>query len=166
MKTHTLETIKALCEVDGKHWIWQFATRDSGAPVTRHAGKTVSVRRLVRELADGRPLAQGMEVVPRCNHALCVSPKCCLKTTTNGRFALAMARGAYSHDPVAVAKRMVRQRAESKYPEALIDQARTADGTCQQVAARTGISLGYVKDIRSGKARRAFDNPFAGLITY
>lgn len=164
MKKHTLATIKALCEVDGKHWIWQFATRDSGASVTRHDSKTVSVRRLVRELTDGKPVAQGLEVTPRCNHALRVSPSCCLQTTTNGRFALAMARGAYSHNPAAVAKRMVRQRAESKYSDALIEQARTAEGTCEQVAERTGISLGYVKDIRSGKARRAFDNPFARLM--
>lgn len=163
MKAWTLDLIKANCVTEGNCWIWQAGCKDSGAPVCRHNGKVRTVRRLARELADGKHIPGKREVAAQCGDLRCVSPSCSVKVLTKRRCEMAAANGSFDL-PARTAKRMLQQRAASKFSEELIEHARTTVGTCAQIAAATGISLGYVKDIRRGVARRSLANPFAGLL--
>jgi hypothetical protein len=158
----TLDDIKARCEEVGDCWIWQGAKDGHGRPQARHQGKVVYVRRLARELADGKPMPPNLVAASKCGDPGCVSPECSVRTTTKGKAKLAAARGAYS-DPAKIARTMLTRRAQSRIPDALVEQIRLAPGPCVRIAAETNVSVSHVKAIRRGAARRPISSPFAGL---
>lgn len=166
MKLETLDTIKARCTLEGDCWLWPKSTRPNAKPRTpnvRHNGKEVGVRRLVRELADGRPIPHKLEAVARCANLLCVSPQCSMKVSTKRCRQIQIERG-HLVNAASKAKRAATLSATSKYSDAVIEQARTAPGSVRQVAAELGMHFTYVHYLRHGKARQAHRNPFAGLL--
>jgi len=72
----TLSGLKANCEVSGNCWLWTGGCDSKGRPITKHGGTVRYVRRLTRELADGKALPPGGEAWCRCGNLKCVSPEC------------------------------------------------------------------------------------------
>ncbi|MBX3610381.1 MAG: hypothetical protein KF871_10855 [Hydrogenophaga sp.] len=157
-----LEDIKARCDEVGECWFWNGGCDSHGRPQKRHGGKTVYVRRLVRELADGQPVPPGLVVAAKCGHKRCVSPDCSVATTTRRKAQMAAKRGAYS-SPAKAAKMARMKRAQSWITDEMVEQIRLAPGPSSRIAAETKVSLSHVKAIRRGSARRPIGTPFAGL---
>lgn len=158
-----LETIKDRCIEEGECWLWQGSLDGHGRPQKRHEGKTVYVRRLVRELADGEPVPRGLVVAAKCGQKLCVSPHCSVSATTKRKAQMAAKRGAYNN-PSKAAKMTLMKRAASWITDELVQQIRMAPAPASRIAQETGVSLSHVKAIRRGTARRDFSSPFAGLM--
>ncbi len=166
MKLETLDTIKARCTLEGDCWLWPASAKPHAKPRTpavRHNGKTVAVRRLARELADGRPIPHKLEAVARCANLRCVSPECSMKVSTKRSRQIQIERG-HLVNAASMAKRAATLSATSKFSEVVIEQARTAQGSTRKVAAELGMHHTYVHYLRQGKARQAHRNPFAGLL--
>lgn len=157
-----IKEIKSRCDEVGNCWFWNGSLDGHGRPQKRHKGKTVYVRRLVRELADGKPVPRSLVVAAECGHKLCVSPECSVATTTRRKAQMAAKRGAYS-SPAKAAKMAVMKRSQSWITDELVDQIRVAPGPASRIAAETKVSLSHVKAIRRGDARRPIGTPFAGL---
>ncbi len=160
---HTLQSLQSRCLEIGECWIWQGGIDAQGRPQTRHGGKVVYVRRLARELADGKPMPRRLQAAAHCGDHLCVSPHCSYRATPQQRARAAAQRGAYS-DAAKIRRSTHTVRARSHITEALVAQVRAATPPCSAIAAATGISLSHVKAIRSGRARRDFSNPFDALL--
>ena len=92
----TIERLIARCVEEGDCLLWQGGCDGHGRPQCRHGGKTCYVRRVMRELVDGKPVPAGRVVPACCGHRLCVSPKCSEVGTDKRRAQLAAQRGAYS----------------------------------------------------------------------
>ncbi len=165
IKTHTLESLHARCVEEGDCLLWQGGCDGHGRPQCRHGGKTCYVRRVMRELVDGKPVPTGRVVPASCGNRLCVSPKCSEVGTDKRRAQLAAQRGAFSS--AAKTARMVATKARrSDYPDALVDQVRRHPGPASAAAALVGMSLSHAKAIRRGASRiGTARNPFAGLMT-
>lgn len=165
-KLETLETIKARCTTEGDCWIWPARAKRNGkteAPVCRHGGKVVKVRRLVRELADGKPVPSKLDVPSRCGNRLCVSPKCSLKVSIKRSRQMQIERG-HLNDPASIAKRAATRRATSRFSEADIEQVRTSTESCAKAGAAVGMTKAYAHAVRTGLWRSTANNPFAGLM--
>ena len=157
-----LRLILSRCDEVGKCWIWNGALDGHGRPQKRHEGKTVYVRRLVRALADGKPVPADKVVPASCGCKRCVSPWCSSVTTTREKAVMAAERGVYSN-PSKLAKMVLSRRARSHISDELVEQIRAADGPCSRIAADTKVSLSHVKAIRRLTARKPMNSPFAGL---
>lgn len=72
--TLTLDIIRGRCEEVGECWMWQQGTANGHAPIARHNGKAVGVRRLVVELSTGKKVRRGWFVVARCWESKCCNP--------------------------------------------------------------------------------------------
>jgi hypothetical protein len=162
--TQTVESLRARCVEEGDCWIWKGCTDSHGRPQARHNGMVQYVRRLLRELTDGKPVPSNKMVPCLCGQSLCVSPACSLVTDSQGKARLASQRGAFNR-PDKLLRMVATMRAKSPITDALVGQIRTAEGPCSRIAAETGVSLSHVKAIRRGAARKDYSSPFAGLFT-
>lgn len=166
MKTHTLDTIKALCTVDGSCWIWPATSSNAAGrpkpPTVKHQGKKTYVRRLARALADGRPVQRNLDVMADCGNKRCVSPECSFKATGARRRQINIERGLH-FNAATQAKAVAIQRARSKFSEELIERARTSTGSHRQVGAALGMHPTTVHYVRKGVLRSSPSNPFADL---
>jgi hypothetical protein len=158
----TPDSIRARCIAEGNCLLWQGGNDGKNRPQCRHGGETVYVRRLMRGLVDGKDVPVGMSVACTCGNKLCVSDLCSTIVTDKGRARLAAARGAFSRRDKIIRTTMG-IRARSKISEALVIEIRCSDGSCREIAERTGVSLSHVKSIRRGSARAPLSSPFAGL---
>lgn len=158
-----LDMIRSRCDEVGECWIWKGALDGHGRPQKRHKGKTVYVRRLVRELVDGQPVPADKVVPASCGCRQCVSPYCSSVTTTRQKAVMAAKRGVYNN-PAKIAKMAMTIRSKSHISDELVEQIRSAEGPCSRIAAETNVSLSHVKAIRNMKARKPINSPFAGLM--
>lgn len=158
-----LEDIRTHCTEEGKCWLWNGGCDGHGRPQCRHGGKTAYVRRLVRELADGKPVPRHLETACACGRKLCVSPECSVATTPKRRAQMASQRGAFRNVNKAI-KCALTKRAKSHISDELVKWIKDAPGTCRDIAHGAGISLSHIKAMRNGTARKDYSNPFAGLM--
>ena len=158
-----LRLIHSRCIEEGSCWLWQGALDGHGRPQKRHEGRTVYVRRLVRELFDGAAVPANRVAANACGRALCVSPACSVVATNKERARMAADRGAYTSIARTV-KVMLTKRAASWISDELVQQIRVAPAPASRIAKETGVSLSHVKAIRRGAARRDISSPFAGLM--
>jgi len=160
----TIERITANCVEEGDCLLWQGGCDGHGRPQCRHGGKTCYVRRVMRELVDGRAVPPGRVVPAACGNRLCVSPRCSEVGTDKRRAELAAKRGAY-RSAAKIARMVATKARRSDYPDALVDQVRRHPGPARAAAALAGMSVSHAKSIRRGASRRGTArNPFAGLM--
>lgn len=158
----TVDSIRARCVTEGDCLIWQGGQDGSGRGQCKHGGKTVYVRRLMRSLVDGKEVPQDKCVACECGNKLCVSDLCSRIVTNKGRARLAAARGAFSSRD-KILRTTLRIRAKSKISDQLVLEIRHGEGSCREIAQRTGVSLSHVKGIRRGSARADLGGFFVGL---
>lgn len=157
-----LKLIHSRCTEEGDCWLWDGALDGHGRPQKRHNGKTVYVRRLVRELIDG-PIPASMVVAAKCGTKRCISPTCSCTVTHTKKAQMAAVRGAFN-SPAKLAKMVATKRAASWITEEMVRQIRHATVSSSQIAAEMNVSESHVKAIRRGTARREASNPFGGLL--
>lgn len=158
-----IEDVEALCDIDGKCWIWTKGCDSVGKPQMRLDGKAQYVRRAMRAHADGKPVAPRYVVTSTCNNPLCVSPECSIKVSKQTSAKMAGARGAFSH-PAKIARMVATKAQKSKYSPELIQIVRESQGSARSIATNAGMSLSHAKAIRTGASRRDNTNPFAQLM--
>ena len=158
-----IRLLKSRCEEEGDCWLWTGAQDGHGRAQTRHGGKVVYVRRLVRELTDGKPIPTGFVVAAFCGNNLCISPACSCVATKKERAQMAAARGAFG-GAIRTRNMTATKQANSRITQELVQRIRLAPPPCSRIAQDVGVSLSHVKAIRRGTARRDLGNPFAGLM--
>lgn len=117
-----------------------------------HGGQMIQVRRVAWELASGRPVPEGMRVVPaKCGNTRCNNPWHNKPMTESAKSKLAAERGSYStpHRRQAVA--------EGRRRSAVLDMdkaraIRAIAGPAHEHCEAFGISASMFNRIRSGKA--------------
>jgi len=158
-----LKLIKSRCTEEGSCWLWTGAQDGHGRPQMRYDGKVVYVRRMVRELADGKPIPPGLVAASHCGQKLCVSPLCSCVATDKKRAQMAAARGAFG-GAARTRKMTAAKHAKSRITPDMVQAIRMAPPPCSRISAEVGVSLSHVKAIRRGTARRDLVNPFFGLL--
>ena len=151
----TLEGIKARCVTEGDCWLWQGASDGHGRANMRRDGRSVPVRRVVRELVDGQPIPTGKRVAAKCWVKECVSPECSVIVSHKVALRMAAKRGAYGNLSRTM-KGMATKRASAKFSEDVIALVRAQPGTSKEAAAANGMSVSHAKAIRRGVARASF----------
>lgn len=157
-----LNLILSRCDEEGQCWVWKGGLDGHGRPQKRHNGKTVYVRRLVRELADGEPVPAHLVVPASCGNKLCVSPECSSRATHKKKAAMAVKRGSYNN-AAKTATMVASKRAKSWITDDMVEHIRMAPGPASRIAEETRVSVSHVKAIRRGDARRPLASPFSGL---
>jgi hypothetical protein len=158
-----IRLLKSRCNEEGTCWIWTGAQDGHGRAQTRHGGKVVYVRRLVRELTDNKPIPAGFVVAASCGNKLCVSPVCSCVATEKERAQMAAARGAFG-GAIRTRNMTATKQATSRITADMVQRIRLAPPPCSRIAHEVGVSVSHVKAIRRGTARRDLGNPFAGLM--
>lgn len=159
-----LALIHSRCIEEGNCWLWQGGLDGHGRPQKRYQGKTVYVRRLVRQLKDGQQIPSTHVVPASCGNRICVSPVCSSVATHQKKAKMAASRGVYNNAAKSI-KMALKKRAESWITDELVQQIRVAPGPASRISLETKVSLSHVKAIRRGTARRDISSPFAGLMT-
>jgi hypothetical protein len=159
--TQTLDKIKARCVEVGDCWVWQGAHDGKGRPVCVHMGKRISVRRLAKQLDEGREIQRHLVAACKCGDEKCVSPICSVITTVKKAHQMAAERGAYTN-AARDRKMAMTKRAMSPYGAEAIAIVKDAP-SASEAARRTGMSPSHAKAIRRGTARQDYSSPFAGL---
>lgn len=160
----TIASLTARCLEEGDCLIWQGGLDGHGRPQCRHGGKTRYVRRVMRELTDGKPVPRNRVVAAECGNVLCVSPACSEVATDKRRGELASARGAYT-SAAKTARMVVTKAARSQFDETIIARVRQHPGPSTKAAAEAGMSVNHAKAIRRGAARTLNNrNIFGGLM--
>lgn len=132
--------------------IWGGMLTYNGYPYTRVNGIKKTLRRLVVEAADGKPLAAKLHPVMRCQEKTCIE-RSHMKLLTNKHISkvagkLGALSGAVRRVKIAAANRKLR----GKLDEAAIMHIRTSDLPGPELAKMYGLSRGYPSRIRQGKA--------------
>lgn len=151
----TLEQIRMRCDEVGDCWIWtQSCAGNSKTPQMRFERRAVNARRVTFFLHNGFWPSM---VCASCRNPKCVAPGCAVQTTAKGRGRLARKR------PESAGRRAAMvARASSRFTDEMIATVRAASNA-KEGAKAVGMSWAYAKAIRSGRARKDYSNPFAGL---
>ena len=167
----TLAEVKAMCEVDGKHWIWGGAL-ERGAPriwapdYTRGNGEcsTQHGRRAVWHIKHQKAVPEGMTVYISCGVPLCVSPHC-LETGTKAEWGKSMSEsGRMKRGPASRARYRIAARKFSRLSETMVLEIISSNDTGRLLAQKHGISEQLVSKVRKGRTGSAF-LPVGGMFT-
>jgi hypothetical protein len=157
-----MEKIEAMTEDDAGCMVW-LGGCSNGHPCMRVGKDTKLVRRLAYEATNGA-IPAGRVIRMNCGSPKCVNPEHMTATTYRqiGKEIGAMGgmSGIKRSAAIARAKRASKQ---SKLTDEQVMDIRLSDDKLDIIAARHGVSQGYVWRIRAGIARRDFTNPFLGL---
>jgi len=165
IRTQTIESIVSRCVEEGDCLLWTGGLDGHGRPQCRHLGKSAYVRRVLRELVDGKPVPAGLVVACTCGNRLCVSTRCSLVASNKTRAELAARRGAFSNAAKS-ARIAITRAAQSRFNAEAIERVRSHPGTAKAAAKEVGMSHSHAKAIRRGESRAALvRNPFAGLFS-
>lgn len=173
----TLERIYARCEVDEDGCrLWTGSTmKDGKYPIAQvqdatrpHGQRQVHVRRMVWELAKGKPAKSGPRyvLVAKCEKPRCVDEDCLQLLAKSTRLKQTAATGIFAN-VIHRAKVAEGRRRGSKLPDDQVARlkARAAAGErVDSLAIEYGVSKGYAYAVIRGTNRGDYTTPFAALI--
>lgn len=136
--------------------------RHKGCPALTIEGKTTSLRRWLYRHWHGE-IPAGKVISPSCGDHLCLAKGCLEAITEKESKQAAAARGVFSGNLAKNRKNALSRRAGSWITDDMVATIRAAR-SASHGAELTGVSLGYCKDIRSGKNRRDYSSPFVSLM--
>lgn len=130
-----------------------------------HGQRQVHVRRKVFELAKGKPAPAGPRyvLVATCGKERCVAEGCLEVLTKAKRIRQVAAQGVFQTPAFRAAVAEGRRR-NSDVDEATVAEIRASTEPGRVLAARHGLSPGYVYAIKRGQHRRDYRSPFAALV--
>lgn len=163
---HTIESLKARTIEEGDCWLWQGYIQNS-TPQVMHYGalpkpKMYNVRRLLRELENGRQMPNGY-YGNTCGNPKCVSPTHTLWRSTSSH--MSNMAGKRQHGPVdSMKKRQVRvDRGLTKLSMEKAQEIRTRTESSRVLAKEYGVHESMIKRIRTNRVWKVLSGPFAGL---
>lgn len=156
---HTLESLYANTIEEGECLLWNGYVGNK-TPQVCHAGKMVSVRRLILTL-EGKTLAPGDHAACGCGVETCIAH---IEHRTKTQHAVAMGK-ALGRNQILRSSRMAQAARESR-AKLTIEQAREircSDESGPVLASQYGVNKSLVARIRRNEAWREFSTPFSGL---
>jgi hypothetical protein len=160
---HTLDSIKALCVMDGECWTWTRAKSKEGQPKTRHEGQVWSVRRLVYKL-NSRAVRGGYTPVPvKCGNPACVNPYHLAEREVSKY--IAEQNKARPETVTKRAKIAERRRAESPLTWELVNEIRVSDKPSSQWASELGVHHKTIRRVVNYETWKDYSTPWAGLMS-
>lgn len=164
--THTLDTLLTQTQEVGDCLEWTGSCMNRGHPVVHHDGKPWMVRRLVLTLT-GHQLKPRHVVGVACGNPRCINPDHLVQLSHRQRMKAMRMASAATHTYARSAKVAATKRAgpQAKLTDAQVQAIRHGHQPQRETAALYGVSPHLVASIRSGRRRRDFSNPFAGLMT-
>lgn len=150
-----LSDLRARIVEEGDCWMWT-GNVANGLPRWTFDGKPNSARRVVWEAVHG-PIEPGIQIGVRCENVLCVHPDC-LVARTRSMASKEMVRTVHAAMRMAMTK-----RSKSRLSEESVREIRSSSKNSYQLADEYGICQTYAAGIKTGKYRRDYFSPFAGL---
>lgn len=162
-----LARVYASSERCGECLIWKGAY-NKGLPIINYRAPNADkhqctpVRRAI--LLDKRAkLLPGYIAMTTCEDTRCVEPSHIIQKV-GAEYRKHRLNKVTNH--VARGRRIsAYKRRISKISDEVVAEIRASSDTLVVLAQRYGISKSYARDIRAGKARRDFSNPFTALLT-
>lgn len=154
-----VDFLESLCERDGDHLLWgkHWDSRLLRADM-KFDGKKIDPRRLLWALHTGHTLRRNESVRAKCDHERCMT----LSHLRVVPLGAAMA-GRHVSIPTRIKLQKIK-RARGKHSAELISSIRASELSYTQISARTGVPLGTVGAVKSGRIWRDYASPFAGLM--
>jgi hypothetical protein len=160
--TITKAWLEERCTRDGRHLLWKLACGNGGP--RGHARDAdgregqFAVRHAAYALWHGKHPAPGKTARPSCGIHNCLA-KCCLEEVVHGGYHRGQQRSLATRQKMAEAARRL-----WGHPPEIVQAIRdAADEPAKQVAARLGVGLCTVYDIRSGARHRDYSSPIGGM---
>jgi hypothetical protein len=150
------------CVEEGDCWIWQMCVNRGRPQMGLTNRKTVAVRRHLWQNLKGEP-PSGKWVSMTCDTVNCVCPKHLTLTTNKAAQKRAAAQGKFSTLTRRAKLAKSKQAAESPLNEEKVAAIRASDERLKDLAARYGVSMNTISNIRNGKRWKTYSTPFAGL---
>lgn len=150
---------------EGECWLWQQGTTRNGYPQAslRRIGLAGLMPRRVAAALAGRPPADGQPVRMRCGCRLCVNPAHALPSSAREIGRLAAKRGGWQGAARAAKISAARLQTSAISADAVIAIRMAEGGTLQAVCSEHGVSYHTAKAIRTGRIRRDYRSPWAGM---
>lgn len=163
--THTLETLQARTIEEGDCWLWQGYSQNNTPQVVAYPDgqkKMVSVRRLLRELATGRPQPDG-HYGNTCGNPLCVNPDHTIWKSDAAHMRYMAKKRVVSNVTASKLRKYRVDSGQAKLCESKAQEIRLSQESGQVLADRFGVSRSWINKIRKGAAWRVLSSPWQGL---
>ena len=160
VETISLASVMKHAVEEGNCLIWTGYAAGGKHPQIRmggKAGRATSVRRVLWEAVNEKPVREGFQVGVRCGCDLCVHPDCLVQRPKAEAMKTAVRKADHA---LRVAKA---RQAQSRLNIAMIREIRASNEQCKALDARYGLSQGYASRIRTGRCWVDVANPFNGL---
>lgn len=158
MSKLSLDDIKAKCVEDMGCLLWRGRKTMAGLPCIAN----LSARRIVYKMAKG-PIPKGAVISVTCDCQDCLEPSHLV-----ARSKSKVSKQAILDKPDMLLRRSVKvaawRRANSKLTMELAHSTIGTDETCEEAAARVGVSPSAISKIRRGEIWRDLRSPFAALL--
>ncbi len=158
---HSLESIKAKCDIVGECWHWK-GGKSGKTPAIRNGKQTVNTRWYIFTQLLERQLLPGRMVSINCDNIDCVNPDHLTQHTRKQLQQAIARRTRYGESAVRSARISKAKRALSPYSDELVEQVRAMEGSAKAIARELGLCASTVNQWR--KQRDPINNPWAGLL--
>ena len=158
----TLDWLAAQCSEEAECWIWNGRTTSNGYPLVFVGGADVSVRRVAAALA-GKAFAPRQPITTTCRCRECVRPDHMRPSSAQAIGARVAREGGWRS--VARAARISAARLSTTVisDEAVRAVRLAPRGQVATVAAALGVNYHTAKAIRTGRIRKDYSSPWAGM---
>jgi len=162
---HTVETLRQRTVEEGECWLWQgYVANKTPQVVSYPDGKKrmVSARRLLLELAKGKPQPDG-HYGNTCGNHLCVNPDHTVWKSEAVHMRFMSKKRQYSNVTANKLRKFRVETGLAKLSESKAQEIRLSGESGPVLAQRYGVSRSWINKIKRGAAWRVLSSPFAGL---
>jgi hypothetical protein len=163
--THTIESLMERTSVEGDCIEWLGYSYDGNNPQVSHAGKMMSVRKLVM-LLNERKVPDRAYYKTTCGNDLCVRLEH-IKVVDTKKHMAAMAKNVRHNAPTRIAKLQAAAVGRRKLSDEQVHDIVMSSESSRALALQYGVSPGTISKVKAHRARRVVSasvNPFAGLM--
>lgn len=155
-----IDRICGNCIEVGECLEWQGAPNPNGVMSVSWKGEKLNVRRVLYEHLHGE-VPKTRQVCCTCGNSRCVRHIEALTISQKNR---RIAKSGKFSTIAIRAKISATMARTSKLSDEAVREIRYWDGKVTEIAKRHGISEAYAHMLRSGKFRKEYNSPFAGLM--
>lgn len=147
---------------EGNCWIWNGKLSTQGYPVTCITRGYVLVRRIAAVLAE-KPFENGQPIAVTCHCRQCVRPEH-VRPSDNSTIGKAAAKRGGWKSAARAAKISAVRLANTSISQDAVHAIRLAErGELKGICSQHGVSYSTARAIRSGRIRKDYSSPWAGM---